>query len=258
MEYEEYWDLRRAADARPGSRSPGAPLPRNGVDVMTAPPPPPAPLSGRRAEAARNDARILEAAREVFLSDPGAPIAAVAERAGVGVASLYRRYPSKEHLLQRLFLESNRRTLALAEATVAEGGEPWEVFSRFLHRRLDSGEVALSFTIPVTFSITDEHRAIVQKVRDLMQILVDRAQDAGALRPDVEIGDLTWLFIPLQAIETGNPIRNRELRHRHLAILLDGLRTGSTAPLPGPPPGWDEFGEFWEEVVPVSPAAKRP
>ncbi len=224
---------------------------------MNAPSPQPAPLSGRRAEAARNDARILEAAREVFLGDPGAPIAAVAERAGVGVASLYRRYPSKEDLLQRLFLESNRRGLAETEAALADDGEPWEVFCRYMHRRLDAGEGALSLNIPVTFTITDEHRGIVQTARVLMQRLVDRTQQAGALRPDVEIGDIGWLFVPLQAIETGDPIRNRELRHRHLAILLDGLHTGSTAPLPGPPPGWDEFGEFWEDVVPIAPAAKR-
>ncbi len=224
---------------------------------MNAIPPPPAPLSGRRAEAARNDTRILEAAREVFLSDPGAPISAIAERAGVGVASLYRRYPSKEHLLQRLFLESVRRGLAETEAALADDGDPWEVFSRYMHRRLDAGEGALSLNIPITFAVTDEHRGIVHTARELMQRLVNQTQEAGALRPDVEIGDLGWLFVPLQAIETGDPIRNRELRHRHLAILLDGLHAGSTEPLPGPPPGWDEFGEFWEEVVPILPTAKR-
>lgn len=224
---------------------------------MNATPPSPPPLSGRRAEAARNDARILDAAREVFVADPGAPIAAVAERAGVGVASLYRRYPSKEHLLQRLFIESNRSGLAETEAALADDGDPWEVFCRYMHRRLDAGEGALSLNIAVTFAITEEHRALVRTARDLMQRLVDRTKAAGNLRPDVEVGDIGWLFVPLQAIESGDPIRNRELRHRHLAILLDGLRTGTTAPLPGPPPGWDEFGEIWEDIIPVSPAAKR-
>lgn len=224
---------------------------------MNATPPSPPPLSGRRAEAARNDARILDAAREVFVADPGAPIAAVAERAGVGVASLYRRYPSKEHLLQRLFIESNRRGLAETEAALADDGDPWEVFARYMHRRLDAGEGALSLNISVTFTITEEHRALVRTAHDLMQRLVDRTKAAGSLRPDVEVGDIGWLFVPLQAIESGDPIRNRELRHRHLAILLDGLRTGTTAPLPGPPPGWDEFGEIWEDVIPVTPAAKR-
>jgi hypothetical protein len=55
----------------------------------------------RRAQAARNDQRILDAAREAFVADPGAPIAAVAKRAGVGIGALHRRYPSKEELLRR-------------------------------------------------------------------------------------------------------------------------------------------------------------
>ncbi len=50
-----------------------------------------APLSGRKAQAARNDTLILAAARAVFTADPSAPIAAVAERAGVGISALYRR-----------------------------------------------------------------------------------------------------------------------------------------------------------------------
>jgi AcrR family transcriptional regulator len=60
------------------------------------------PLSGRRKQAARNDGIILDAARAVFVADPTAPIAAVAERAGVGISALYRRHGSKEDLLRRL------------------------------------------------------------------------------------------------------------------------------------------------------------
>ena len=61
-----------------------------------------AALPGRRGQARRNDTLILEAARTVFLSDPKAPVAAVAEQASVGISALYRRYPSKEDLLRRL------------------------------------------------------------------------------------------------------------------------------------------------------------
>ena len=59
-------------------------------------------LSGRQAQAARNDEVILAAARAVFVADPSAPISAVAERAGVGISALYRRYASKEELLRKL------------------------------------------------------------------------------------------------------------------------------------------------------------
>ena len=67
---------------------------------------------GRKAEAARNDELILEAARAVFVADPGAPVSAVAERAGVGIGALYRRYRSKEELLQRLAADGLARYLA--------------------------------------------------------------------------------------------------------------------------------------------------
>ena len=77
------------------------------------------PMSGRRAEAARNDERILAAARAVFLADPSAPIAAVAQHAGVGVGALYRRYASKDHLLQTLCADGLHRFIALAESALS-------------------------------------------------------------------------------------------------------------------------------------------
>src|SRR2546423_11960657 len=94
-----------------------------------------APLSGRKAQAARNDQRILDSARAVFLADPEAPIAAVAEHAGVGISALYRRYRSKEELLQRLAGGGLREDLAAVEAGLAgQSGPPDPVAA--VHRRL--------------------------------------------------------------------------------------------------------------------------
>ena len=86
------------------------------------------PLSGRRAQAARNDERILDAARAVFIADPDAPISAVAKRAGVGISALYRRYESKEELLRRLCGDGLKRYNAAAEAALADTGDPWTAF----------------------------------------------------------------------------------------------------------------------------------
>ncbi|MGW4297037.1 TetR/AcrR family transcriptional regulator, partial [Micromonospora chersina] len=85
------------------------------------------PLAGRRAQAARNDAVILEAARAVFLDDPKAPIAAVAERAGVGISALYRRYAGKEDLLRKLCDDGLRRFVAAGGggAAVPDGWAGW-------------------------------------------------------------------------------------------------------------------------------------
>ena len=101
-------------------------------------------LSGRRAQAARNDERILDAAREVFVADPAAPIAAVAERAGVGISALYRRYPSKEELLGTLCAIGQDVYLAEVERALADDGDPWDAYVTFLHRIVDADTHALT------------------------------------------------------------------------------------------------------------------
>src|SRR4029453_17207143 len=92
------------------------------------------PMSGRRAQAARNDQLILEAARQVFVADPTAPIGAVADRAGVGMSALYRRYRSKEELLARLASDGLRRYIAEAEVALSDDGDPWAAFVGFMGR----------------------------------------------------------------------------------------------------------------------------
>jgi Bacterial regulatory proteins, tetR family len=94
-------------------------------------------LPGRRGQALRNDAVILDAARTVFLNDPKAPVAAVAEQAGVGISALYRRYPGKEDLLRTLCHDGLRRFIAEAESA-ADDPDPWRALSKFLHRVVDA------------------------------------------------------------------------------------------------------------------------
>jgi AcrR family transcriptional regulator len=198
------------------------------------------PLSGRRAQAARNDRLILEAAREVFITDPSAPIAAVAARAGVGIAALYRRYASKDGLLQRLASDGLARYLAEAQTALADDGDPWDAFVRFLHRSLDAGAGALTVRLAGTFTTTPELQDQARTAFALTERLLDRTRAAGALRPDVEAADIALLLEQLQAVRVGDPGRSRQLRHRYLTLLLDALHRPAT-PLPGPPPTVDEL-----------------
>jgi AcrR family transcriptional regulator len=98
-----------------------------------------APMSGRKAQAARNDELIKEAARAVFTADPGAPISAVADAAGVGISALYRRYKSKEELLQRLADEGMDRYLGQVQEALDDEREAWTAFADFMRRCLDMG-----------------------------------------------------------------------------------------------------------------------
>ena len=195
-------------------------------------------MDGRRAQAARNDTAILEAARAVYAADPEAPIATVAARAGVGISALYRRYPSKEELLRKLCGEGLRASIAAAEAALADDDDAWKVFRRYMARVVDADAHTLSFRLAQTLDTHSE--ALLQdatKAQNLRERVFKRAQKAGVVRTDLVAEDLGNVFEQLSAIRGPNPKRTRELRRRYLAVQLAGLRARKKArQLPGPPP----------------------
>jgi AcrR family transcriptional regulator len=201
-----------------------------------------APLSGRRAQAARNDEVILKSARAVFIADPGAPISAVAEHAGVGISALYRRYPSKEELLRKLCTDGLTQYIEEAEAALADDSEPWQAFSRFMHRLVEIGSSSLTRRLAGTFTPTPELYEAAQHAQDLNVKVFDRV--AGQLRKGVVVDDLGLLLEQVTSLQVGDPERSNQLQHRYLAIALDGLRAGD-GDLPGPPPDWAEMAARW-------------
>jgi AcrR family transcriptional regulator len=205
-----------------------------------------APLSGRRAEAARNDERILEAARAVFLADPGAPISAVAEHAGVGIGALYRRYAGKDELLQRLAADGMRRYLDEVRAALADDSDAWIAFTRFMRRCLDIGAGALTQRLAGSFTATEELNRQGREIYAATHELLERTKAAGALRPDIEVGDLSLLLEQLQGVRIGDAVRASQLRHRYLTVMLDGLHLADAPQLPGTPPSWQETSRRYE------------
>jgi AcrR family transcriptional regulator len=198
-------------------------------------------LSGRQAQAARNDELILEAARAVFTADPEAPISAVAERAGVGISALYRRYPSKEDLLRKLSMDGLQRYLSLVEAALADEGDPWDGFVTFLRRALEADTHALTLHLAGTFTPTPEMWQEGDRAARLNAELIDRLRAAGVLRLEIEVGDLSLLFEMLASIEIGHRTRTMQLRQRYLTLLLEAMRPAATNALPGPAPSWQEL-----------------
>jgi AcrR family transcriptional regulator len=201
----------------------------------------PSPLSGRRAEAARNDQRILDSARAVFIADPGAPIAAVAEHAGVGISALYRRYRSKEELIQCLCRDALRDYIAEAEAALADEGDSWQAFVHFMQRAVAAGAASLTVRFAGTFSPTQELQSLGHQAFDVTKRLLDRLKAAGKLRADVDVGDIGVLLEQIQLIQVADPNRTDHLRHRFLILFLDALRTPTPSPLPGPARNWTEL-----------------
>src|SRR4051794_4748355 len=197
-------------------------------------------LSGRQAQAARNDLLILVAAREVFTANPEAPIAAVAERAGVGISALYRRYPSKEDLLRRLTREGQERYIAETETALADEGDPWEAFALFMRRVVEADTHSLTLHLAGTFTPTDEQWREGDRAAELTLDLLERTKRLGGLRPEIGLGDMTMIFELLAAVTMGDPVRTNELRQRYLSLILESLHRG-TAPLPGSAPSWEEI-----------------
>jgi len=210
----------------------------------------PVPLSGRKAQAARNDSTILAAARTVFMRDPSAPIAAVAHEANVGVSALYRRYPSKEDLLRTLCADGLKRYISIAEEALAREVDPGDALANFLRAIVDSDVHSLTVHLAGRFVPSDELRALAETAGTLAVRVLQRARSAGAVRRDLHVNDLALIFEQMAALRLGDDDRTRALRQRCLAVHLDGLRPdAATTKLPGTPPTDAELGQRW---IPIS------
>jgi AcrR family transcriptional regulator len=205
-------------------------------------------MSGRRRQAARNDGAIMEAARDVFLADPKAPIAAVADRAGVGISALYRRYTNKEDLLRRLCHDGLRRYIAEAERADEEADD-WTAFATFVRGVVDADVHSLTVHLAGTFDPTPEMGQDAGRANGLAEKLVDRARASGRLRPGVVVADVGLLLEACAAIRLPDVSRTQELRQRMLAVALDGLTTVDGDPLPGPAPEPGELIWRWQRRV---------
>jgi AcrR family transcriptional regulator len=203
-------------------------------------------MRGRAAEAARNDQKILESARAVFVADPGAPISAVAKHAGVGIGALYHRYESKEVLLQTLAATSLQRYTHTVEAALADNGDPWQAFVTFMHDVVDTDTQSLAQRLAGTFTPTPELQQAADYGQKLNVALFERTINAGALRKDFTVGDMSLILEMVMAIRLADAGRTRRLRHRYLSLLLDAVHLVDGDPLPGPPPSWQELAERWQ------------
>jgi AcrR family transcriptional regulator len=196
-----------------------------------------------RADAERNRRRILAAAAEAF-ADHGidAGVDDIARRAGVGIATLYRRFPTKDDLILALLEERVQAFNAMARSAL-ETQDAWEGFAglvrdaiaaRARDRSFDEVQSAGRFRAhPRMGALYDEAHMLVQEV-------LTRAKDAGCLRPDFSYADLVLALHGLGAIAAKMRDVDPDYWRRPLAIALDGMRMTDAAPLPGQPPSREE------------------
>jgi AcrR family transcriptional regulator len=196
--------------------------------------------SALRADAARNRERIVAAAMEVF-AERGleASTAEIAARAGVGEATLFRRFPTKDDLITAILGVQFEESAELATECL-EDDDPWRGVERFLYGMAERASVdhgvagAAKERCMASPSLAADRRRII----DLTSQLVRRAQKAGALRDDIAGQDLMFLMAAVASLaELPFPGLRDDLWKRYLGIFLDGLRSRTPSKLrPGAPP----------------------
>jgi AcrR family transcriptional regulator len=157
---------------------------------------------------------------------PDAPLDEVARRAGVGNATLYRRFPDRRSLLRAVVVDIFRRVGDEARLALAEEPDAFEALARYMHRALD---LRIGAVMPGLIGLVDpddEVDAVRGTLAAAARELVERAHAAGTLRHDVAEGDIGTMLIRLsRPLQTPLPPElDRALAHRHLDVLLDGLR----------------------------------
>jgi AcrR family transcriptional regulator len=196
-----------------------------------------------RADAERNRQRLLEAGGELFAEKGlGVGLDEIARHAGVGVGTAYRRFRDKDELIEALFADRLASVSAIAERALADP-DPWAGFVTFMEGMMrmqvaDRGLKEALFRSGHAVKCLEEGR---ERIAPLVEQVVRRAQQGGALRSDVEMTDVPLLQFLISGIADFAGPAAEVLGARYLAIVLDGLRTRDPSPLPGPALTRDEF-----------------
>jgi len=193
----------------------------------TTQPQPPDGAPKLRADAARNRARLIEAARAVFLAAPPnseVTLEQVARAAGVGIGTLYRHFPTRLELLEAVYREEVDGLQQAAERLVPEH-PPFEALELWLEAFVDYAATKRHI-FQELIEATGRDSALVTHSRAVMnaaaQMVLSRAQEAGAVRADVEVADVLRLVGGC----TMMPNFDRAQTQRILKIVMDGLRAG--------------------------------
>jgi AcrR family transcriptional regulator len=193
-----------------------------------------APGRALRRDAERNRERILKAAADVF-TERGleASLDDVARRAGVGVGTVYRRFPSKTTLADAMFEERIDALVLMAEQAHAEP-DPWTGLVAFLTRAAEmlAGDRGLRQMLMFAAYGHDRVGYARDRMRPAVARLLERAQAAGQVRADLAPTDVPIMEFMLGAIaEYAGDVRPTIWR-RYLALMLDALRPARDAPSP--------------------------
>jgi AcrR family transcriptional regulator len=189
-----------------------------------------------RRDAERNRQRILKAASEVF-NERGLEVSLdeIARYAGVGVGTVYRRFRTKEELVEALFVDRIDSVAAMA-ADALQAPDPWSGLVSFMEQMAETMAGDLGLRQMLMFATYGQDRVAYARQRNapLVERLVERAQAAGQLRTDLRQTDIPFIvFLLAEATHLAHGA-SPEIWRRYLILILDGLRPGrdDITPLP--------------------------
>lgn len=190
-----------------------------------------------RRDAHENRERLVEAAREAFAElGIDASVEEIATRAGVGIGTLYRRFPTKDALVDAIFEEHMDELVAAAEREL-EAEDGWDGLVSYLtfvvHRQ--ATDRGLNDIVGAQLQTEERVAQARSRLRPVVQKLVDNAQASGRLRGDVVYEDVSVLLWTTGRVADATRDVAPLFWQRHLALAIDGLRAAGASQLPQPP-----------------------
>jgi AcrR family transcriptional regulator len=177
----------------------------------------------KRADARRNYEKLLAAAREEFAEHgESTSLEEIARRAGVGIGTLYRNFPNRQALLEALYVDEVEEVCRLA-GELDGSGDPWEALSSWFERFV--GYIATKQALASELlKYLDKDAPLFASSRTMLwaagEPLLRRAQESGAVRPDVTIGDVISMVVGIAKIPASEPGQAEHI----VRVALDGLR----------------------------------
>lgn len=185
-----------------------------------------------RKDAERNRKRILVSARVLF-AERGVDVGLdeIARHAGVGVGTVYRRFADRDSLIDEL-LDDKIAEIERAATEALEAEDPWSGLVGFLERsgEMQAADRGLKQALLVPNRGKERLAAARRRIDPLLEALIERAQAAGALRPDVRFEDFTLLMEMIGAVSEATHEAEPGLWRRYLRIVVDGLATSRGGP----------------------------
>lgn len=190
-----------------------------------------------RRDAEENRLRVIRAARELFaVHGLGVGFNDIAHHAGVGVGTVYRRFPDKTTLVREALQDELAQILEVADEALA--AEPaWDGLMLLVGHVADllAANLGLRDVALGPGQLSEDFGDVAERVAGHVEELLERAQGEGSVRPDVTPQDLTMMFLMITELAMHATASHPRAYRRYLAIFSDGLRaTGTDAPLPDP------------------------